>query len=181
MNDSSFRACPVADPAREPSGDEVAALLDELNVTSAADLISVLQGVQERFGYLPPAAMDGASRRMRIPLSRIYGVVSFYAQFYTAPRGRHTVRCCRGTACHVKGAGRILDAVSRTLGIAEGQTTPDMLFYLETVACLGTCFLAPAMMIDNQYYGRLTPRRVESILQSYRPGSGRQADQTEGP
>jgi len=116
----------------------------------------------------PPTALREVSRRTRIHLSRIYGVVSFYAQFYTEPRGRHTVRCCRGTACHVKGAGRVLDAIQRELGIEEGETTPDMLFYLETVACLGTCFLAPVMMIDNTYYGRLTPRQIQSILRTYR-------------
>ena len=105
---------------------------------------------------------------MKIPLSRIYGVVSFYAQFYTEPRGRHTILCCRGTACHVKGAARIMDTLEHELGIGEGETTPDMEFYLESVACLGTCFLAPAMMIDNQYFGRLTPQRVKSVLNSYR-------------
>jgi NADH-quinone oxidoreductase subunit E len=152
----------------EPSPEEVDHLLDELAVGPASNLIAVLQDVQGRLGYLPAGAVAGISRRTRIPLSRVYGVISFYAQFYTSPRGRHTVRCCRGTACHVKGAGRVLDAVRRVLGIDEGQNTPDLLFYLETVACLGTCFLAPAMMIDNQYYGKLTPQRVERILHSYR-------------
>jgi len=151
-----------------PPDAEIAAHLDDLGVSRASNLIGVLQDVQERFGYLPPAALREISRRMRIPLSRIWGVVSFYAQFYTEPRGRHTIRCCRGTACHVKGAGRILDALERELGIEEGETTPDMLFYLETVACLGTCFLAPVMMIDSTYYGRLTPQRVASILRTYR-------------
>lgn len=150
-----------------PSDAEVAAVLDALAVSPSSNLIGVLQQVQDRFGYLPASALAGISRRMRLPLSRVYGVVSFYAQFYTQPRGRHTIRCCRGTACHVKGAGRVLKAVEDELGIREGQTTPDLMFYLETVACLGTCFLAPAMMIDNQYFGRLTPGRVQSILRSY--------------
>jgi len=151
-----------------PPDAEIAAVLDELGVSLDSNLIGVLQDVQDHFGYLPPPALREVSRRTRIHLSRIYGVVSFYAQFYTEPRGRHTIRCCRGTACHVKGAGRILDAVQRELGIEEGETTPDMLFYLETVACLGTCFLAPVMMIDNTYYGRLTPRQIQSILRTYR-------------
>ncbi len=160
------------DAGPEPSDAEIGALLDELSLGARAgqvggNLIGILQEVQERFGYLPPAALEEISLRTKVPLSRIYGVVSFYAQFYTEPRGRHTIRACRGTACHVKGAGRILDAIRRALGVEEGQTTPDMLFYLETVACLGTCFLAPAMMIDNQYFGKLTPQRVESILRSY--------------
>ncbi len=129
--------------------------------------------MQEEFGYLPASALAGISRRMKTPLARIYGVVSFYAQFYTVPRGRHTVRCCRGTACHVKGSERVLDSVERVLGIGEGQTTPDMQFYLETVACLGTCFLAPAMMIDTQYYGKLTPQRVAGILRSFSKEDGK--------
>ena len=161
--------------ASEPSDDEAQALMDRLGVGRGANLIGVLQEIQYHFGYLPAPALAQLSRRTRTPLSRIYGVVSFYAQFYTTPRGRHTIRCCRGTACHVKGADRIIDAVQRALGVEEGQTTADMLFYLETVACLGTCFLAPAMMIDNQYYGRLTPQRVQSVLRSYRPAPGEQA------
>jgi NADH-quinone oxidoreductase subunit E len=151
-----------------PAESEIASFLDELGVSPDSNLIGVLQQVQDRFGFLPAEALRRIGRRMRIPLSRIYGVVSFYAQFYTEPHGRHTVRCCRGTACHVKGAGRVLDAVQRELGVEEGETTPDLAFYLETVACLGTCFLAPAMMIDNLYFGRLTPQRVQSILRSYR-------------
>jgi len=151
-----------------PSDGEVSALLDALAVSPESNLIGVLQDVQERLGYLPASALEKISRRTKVPLSRIYGVVSFYAQFYTRPHGRHTIRTCRGTACHVKGARRVLEAVRRELGIDEGQTTGDLMFYLETVACLGTCFLAPAMMIDEQYYGKLTPHRVQSILRSYR-------------
>lgn len=150
-----------------PGEEEIRGALDELDLTEPVNLIGALQHVQERFGYLPPAALATLSRRTRIPLSRIWGVVSFYAQFYTEPRGRYTIRCCRGTACHVKGSGRILDKVKEVLGVEEGQTTDDMQFYLETVACLGTCFLAPAMMIGSQYFGRLTPQRVESVLRSY--------------
>ena len=151
-----------------PAEEMVETVLDELKVSPESNLISVLQQVQDRFGYLPPTALLAISRRTKIRLSRIYGVVSFYAQFYTEPRGRHTIRVCRGTACHVKGGGRVLDTVCSELGIEEGETTPDLMFSLETVACLGTCFLAPAMMIDNQYFGKLTPQRVKSILQSYR-------------
>lgn len=154
-------------PPAGPSDDEVSALLDVLDVHPGSNLIGLLQQVQERFGYLPARALEEIARRTRIPLSRVYGVVSFYAQFYLSPHGRHTIRACRGTACHVKGSARVLDAIRRTLGIDDGQTTPDMQFYLETVACLGTCFLAPAMMIGNRYFGKLTPQRVQSILNSY--------------
>jgi NADH-quinone oxidoreductase subunit E len=146
---------------------KIDAVLDELNVGLDSDLISILQNVQERLGWLPADAINGVSERTGIPLSRVYGVVSFYAQFYTEPHGKHTIRCCRGTACHVRGGQRVFDFISHLLGVGEGETTPDMLFYLETVACIGTCFLAPAMLIDDQCYGELTPQRVESILKSY--------------
>ena len=154
--------------AKAPTDADVEAVLETLKASPQSNLISVLQRVQDCFGYLPPVALEGISQRTRIRLSRIYGVVSFYTQFYTEPRGRHTVRLCRGTACHVKGGRRVLEAAKRELGIEEGETTADLMFYLETVACLGTCFLAPTMMIDNQYFGRLTPQRARSILRAYR-------------
>jgi len=157
----------VAGDLPGPSDAEVRTLMDRLGVDTGSNPIGLLQDIQDAFGYLPPNALDELSRRMRIPLSRIYGVVSFYAQFYTTPRGRHTIRCCRGTACHVRGAGRVIDAVGEVLGISDGQTTPDMKFYLETVACLGTCFLAPVMMIDEQYFGSLTPQRVRAVLRDF--------------
>ena len=153
---------------RTPGDSEISAALDELAVSTDTNLIEVLQEVQDRFGYLPAPALQEISRRTRIPLSRVYGVVTFYAQFYTEPRGRHTVLCCRGTACHVKGAANVLETVKRTLGIDEGESTGDLAFYLETVACLGTCFLAPVMMIDAQYYGNLTSKSIETILESHR-------------
>lgn len=164
-----MQEAPTTPPAAVPgpSQEDILQHLDALQVSPQSNLISLLQQVQGRFGYLPPAALQEISRRTRIPLSRVYGVVTFYAQFYTEPRGRHTIRVCRGTACHVKGAGPLLEAVEEALGIKEGETTPDLLFYLETVACVGTCFLAPVMMVDNQYFGKLTPRRVQSILRSY--------------
>ena len=153
-----------------PTDSEIEAVLDALGVSPQSNLISVLQEVQDRLGYLPPSALEQTSTLTKVRLSRIYGVVSFYAQFYTEPHGKHTIRCCRGTACHVSGARRVIEAVKQELGIDEGETTPDLMFYLETVACVGTCFLAPVMMIEDQYFGELTPRRVRSILRSYREG-----------
>lgn len=148
--------------------DQIVAFLEGLGVSPQTNLIGLLQDVQERFGWLPPEAVKEISRRTKIPLSRVYGVITFYAQFYTQPHGRHTIRVCRGTACHVRGGDSVLSAVSRVLGVGEGGTTPDLKFYLETVACLGTCFLAPVMMIDEQYFGQLTPQKVEAILAQYR-------------
>ena len=159
---------PVADESVGiPREAEICELLDRLAVSPDSNLIGILQSVQDSLGYLPRPALEEISRRTGVRLSTIYGVITFYAQFYTEPRGRHTVKCCRGTACHVKGAATVLGAVKRTLGIDEGETTPDLMFYLETVACLGACFLAPAFMIGDQYYGKLTPQRVESIIRSY--------------
>jgi len=150
--------------ARTPSETDVLAVIDELSVTGESNLIAVLQDVQERFGYLPGAALVEISRRSGIGLARIHGVVSFYAQFYTEPRGRHTIRCCRGTACHVRGGKMVINSVRNALGIEDGKTTDDMMFTFETVACLGACALAPVMVVDNTYYGKATARRVQEIL-----------------
>ena len=136
-------------------------------VTGQAALIPVLQQAQAQYGYLPAPLLEAIARRLHVPLSSVYGVVTFYAQFHLTPRGRHTIRACQGTACHVKGARRVLDVIERRLGIQAGETTLDLRFTLETVACLGACFLAPTMMVDDQYFGKLTPRDVESVLEQF--------------
>jgi NADH-quinone oxidoreductase subunit E len=150
--------------AAEPSDEEVRALLERSDFSGGGNLIGILQDVQERFGYLPASALEEISRRAGTPLSRIYGVVSFYAQFYTSPRGRHTVRCCRGTACYVRGGKKVLQTIQKLLGIKDGETTEDMMFSFETVACLGACALSPMMVVDSAYYGKTTPRRAEEVL-----------------
>ncbi len=128
------------------------------------DLIPILQEVQKVYGYLPIPVLSWVSERTGISTSRMYGVITFYAQFYLEPHGKHTVRCCRGTACYVRGGRRVINAVKSTLGIDDGETTGDMLFSLETVACLGACALSPVMVVDGTYYGKMTPRRAEQIL-----------------
>jgi len=143
--------------------------LNKIECSPSSNLISLLQEVQEKFGYLPRYALQSISARTKIKLSRIYGVVTFYAQFYLVPRGKHTILCCRGTACHVKGGARILSTVEQILGIKDGETTPDMEFSLETVACIGACGIAPTMMIDKNTYGRLTVNKASEILDSIRP------------
>jgi len=130
-------------------------------------LIPMLQDTQQVYGYLPEQVLARLSRDAKIPLSRIYAVVTFYAQFHLAPRGKNTVRVCRGTACHVRGSSSILKTLSQTLGINEGETTNDLQFSLETVACLGTCFLAPVMMLNRSYYGRLDPQKARTVVESY--------------
>jgi NADH-quinone oxidoreductase E subunit len=130
-------------------------------------LIPVLQEAQEIYGYLSEELLAAIGKRLHIPLSRIFGVVTFYAQFYTTPRGRYTVRVCRGTACHVRGGKYVLKAVQQTLGIGEGETTPDFKFTFETVACLGACALSPVLLVNKNYYGKLTPAKVEQVLKQY--------------
>jgi NADH:ubiquinone oxidoreductase subunit E len=131
-------------------------------------LIPVLQEVQAIYGYLPEEALARVARGLDLPMSRVYGVVTFYAQFYLTRRGRHTVRVCRGTACHVRGGKSVLDTVKDFLGLEDGETSADFSFSLETVACLGTCFLAPVMMVDRSYYGKLVGPKVPAILSQYR-------------
>lgn len=135
-------------------------------------LIPVLQEVQRRYGYISREHMAYIARELRRPLSEVFGVASFYAQFYLAPRGKNMIRVCLGTACHVRGGQKILDAFSRTLGIQPGSTTPDKEFSLERVACLGACGLAPVAMINAETHGRLTPEKVEALLAAYRAASG---------
>ena len=130
-------------------------------------LISVLQEVQAEFGWVPREAIKGIADALKVSLGQVYGVLTFYAQFYLTPRGRNMIRVCRGTACHVRGTDANLRAVERALGINQGETTSDFKFSLETVACLGTCFLAPVMMVNRNYYGKLTPGKVEAILKQY--------------
>jgi NADH-quinone oxidoreductase E subunit len=130
-------------------------------------LIPVLQGAQDTFGYLPLKALDAIAKHLQIPISQIYGVVTFYAQFRLNPRGKHIIRSCQGTACHVRNSARILESLKTILGVKPGGTTEDLKFTLETVACIGCCSLAPVMMIDTDAHGRLRPDRIPKILDSY--------------
>jgi NADH-quinone oxidoreductase subunit E len=132
------------------------------------DLVPILQQVQKAYGYLPKPILMAVSDRTGIAASQIYGVATFYEQFYLEPHGRYTVRCCRGTACHVKGGPNIIKTLKRTLGIEPGETTDDMEFTFETVACLGACALAPVMVIDGTYYGKMSYRKVGLVLESAR-------------
>lgn len=127
-------------------------------------LIPLLQDVQEALGYLPPEAMSAIAEFLNIPESAVYGVATFYAQFYLTRQGRHRVKVCQGTACHVRGGRRIMDAVKKKLGIKPGETGADYKFSLERVACFGSCALAPVMVVDGKVYGRMTPQKAEQIL-----------------
>lgn len=134
---------------------------------TSADLIPILQQLQDAYGYLPQNTLEEITASTRIPLSKIYGVITFYSQFSLEPRGKHTIKVCIGTACHIKGAPDIKKKITEALHIHEGETTKDYKFTYEPVACLGTCFLAPVMMISERYYGKLTTEKTEDILKSY--------------
>lgn len=128
------------------------------------DLIPLLQEVQARFGYLPEEAMRGIAKFLRLSESTLYGVVTFYAQFKFTPVGKHTIKVCRGTACHVRGVSRILEEAEKQLGIKPGETTSDLEYTLETIACFGSCALAPVMVVDETVYGKMTPEKVTKIM-----------------
>ena len=128
------------------------------------ELIPLLQGVQSRLGYLPEEGMQGIARFLGIAESRVYAVATFYAQFRFTPIGKQHVLVCRGTACHVQGAPRILDELERQLGIKEGETTADMEYSLESVACIGACGLSPCIMIDKKVEAKLTPKKIAELF-----------------
>lgn len=148
--------------------EDIQQILEPMGKVTSGDLIPILQQVQRRYGYLPQDVLLEISKRTSIAASTIYGVATFYEQFYLEPHGRHTVKCCRGTACHVRDGQKLISAIERVLGIEQGQTTEDMEFSFETVACLGTCALAPVMMVDEVYHGKMTPRLVEKIIDNLR-------------
>ncbi len=128
------------------------------------ELITILQETQAKFRYLPAAAMQEISRFLHVPESTIYGVSTFYAQFKLTPLGKRVIRVCRGTACHVRGSGKVLAEMEKRLGIKAGETTADMEYTLETIACIGACALAPTMTIDNETYGKMTTKKVAEVL-----------------
>ncbi len=131
---------------------------------NADDLIPILQDVQREYGYLSGDAMAEISEYTGVPGSRIYAVATFYAQFRFSPIGKNHITVCRGTACHVRGASRILEKIEKTLGISDGETTEDMEYSLETAACIGACGLAPNIVINDKTYGRLTVNKIVEIL-----------------
>ena len=134
-------------------------------------LIPLLQAVQESLGYLPPEALGTVARHARVPRSRVYGVASFYAQFRFNPVGRQRVAVCRGTACHVGGSQFILEELERTLGILEGETTEDMEYSLETVACIGCCGLAPCISVNDEVSAKLTPKKIRKQFRAAKKGA----------
>ena len=153
-----------------PSGDIRFAKLDEVMDKynwSPDALIQILHQTQQLFGYLSDDVLRYVSVKMRLPLSQIYGVVTFYHFFSSVPKGKHTITVCMGTACYVKGGDRVFDRLSQDLDINDGETTRDDMFTLCKARCLGTCGLAPAVVIDENVLARMTPDKVSKILKKY--------------
>lgn len=134
---------------------------------SQESLIMILQDIQGVYKYLPEPALRQVANRLKVPLSQVYGVATFYKVFSLQPRGKNLIQVCCGTACHVKGAPLMVDRVERALGVKCGGTTKDKKFTLETVRCVGACALAPVVMIGEDTYGRLTQDAVDRILKKY--------------
>lgn len=130
-------------------------------------LIQALHRAQGLFGYLREDALQHIARGLHLPISKVHGVVTFYHFFTTTPRGKHRVLCCKGTACYVKGAERVIQKLEDELGVGMGETTRDNRFTLETARCLGSCGLAPAVMVDSDVHGNLSPVRVRRVLAGY--------------
>jgi len=145
---------------------KVDAIVEHFN-GEVGQLIGMLQDVQSHYNYLPREALMRVSERLSIPLSQIFGVATFFRAFSLKPRGRHQIHVCLGTACHVRGGMRILNKLERDLGIRAGETTDDRRFTVDTVRCLGCCSLAPAVVIDEDTYGRLSQETLPKLLKAY--------------
>ena len=133
-------------------------------------VIPLLQEVQDELGYIPPEAIGPIARGVGLFPAQVQGVITFYEQLYTTPRGKNVVKVCRGTACHVRGGKTILKLVKQYLGIDEGQTTPDMEYTLETVACIGVCALAPNIVVGKDTHGNMNPKKVARLFGDAKSG-----------
>lgn len=130
-------------------------------------LVSILQDIQAEYNYLPQEALKQVSRGLDVPLSQVYSVATFFKALSLTPRGRHLINVCLGTACHVRGAVRILETIERDLDIKAGETTQDLKFTLETVNCVGACALGPIVIVDGEYHGQMKTEKVKTILENY--------------
>ena len=147
--------------------DELEKFIDGMETTKGA-LIEILHKAQNIFGYIPRDVQLFVARKLGIPGAEVFGVVSFYSYFTTKPRGKHTVSCCMGTACYVRGAQKILESLKEKLGIESNEITEDGLFTLKDVRCIGACGLAPVVMVDDKVYGRVKEEDLDDIINQYR-------------
>ena len=160
---SSRRYIYQGDPLLAPPPADLMVILDKYRGQRDA-LITVLEELQDHYGYLPQQGLQYAARELGFPLSQVYGVATFYNLFQLKPPGRYIVRVCKGTACHVNRSGEILAMIKAKLGIGEDETTPDGMFTLQTVACMGACSLAPVVVVNDRTYGRMTPEKANGML-----------------
>jgi len=134
----------------------------------SGSLIQALLEIQREYHWIPQEALDGVSRKLNVPASRIRHIVTFYKAFSLIPKGRHEIQMCLGTACHVRGSNRVLDAIERAAGIRPGETDQELRFSLDTVNCLGCCALGPVMVVDGEYHGKMAPAKAEEVLAQYK-------------
>ena len=161
--------CSCSGPAFRGTPEQEAALKEviERHKADPGALMPIMQEAQGIYGYLPIEVQKMIAAGLDIPLSEVYGVATFYAQFSLQPKGEYRISVCLGTACYVKGSGQILERISEKLGIKTGECTPDGKFSLEACRCVGACGLAPVMMVNDEVHGKLTPDDVDGILEKY--------------
>ena len=150
--------------------DEKVKEIINLNGRSKTALMSILHDVQEHYGYIPPQAQELIAEELHIPITDVYGLITFYARFSLVPQGKNKISVCMGTACYVRGAEAVLQAVKENLKINTGETTKDGLFSIEETRCVGACGLAPIMMVGRDVYGKVSPEQVGGIISKYRTG-----------
>ncbi|EKE02260.1 MAG: hypothetical protein ACD_20C00406G0005 [uncultured bacterium] len=160
-------SCNCSCTANREIPEDLAKIFANYSTKGRDSLIPLLQDVQEKYGYLSSDNLLNVAEYLSLPASKVYGVATFYNQFRLVPLGKHIIRVCRGTACHVKGSSQILDKFQAELNIQAGETTKDGLFTLETVACIGACSIAPVIAIDDEFYGRLSPKEILPLLKKY--------------
>ncbi len=151
----------------KPAKQKVKTILDE-HQHDRGMLVAILQDIQAEYNYLPKETLVEVSQGLDIPLTQVYSVASFFKAFSLKPRGRHLINVCLGTACHVRGAVRVLEEIERRLGIKAGETTKDLKYTLETVNCVGACALGPIVIVDGNYSGEMKTDRVKNLLESYK-------------
>ena len=147
--------------------------INEILQTYPADQrysLAIMQDLQHEFQYIPREGLEALAAYLNMPLSSLYSMATFYKALSLKPKGRHIIKLCDGTACHIRGSASLRDGITRILGIEDGETTPDGLFSLDLVNCLGSCALAPVVVIDDTYYGKMTVEKLPGLLDSYRKG-----------
>ena len=153
-------------PAGKKLAEKIKSILDS-HQRDKGMLVAILQDIQAEYNYLPREALEEAGRGLCVPLSQIYSVATFFKALSLEPRGRHLINVCLGTACHVRGAVRVLEAMERELAIGSGETTKDLRFTLETVNCVGACALGPVVIVDGEYHGQMKTEKAKDILADY--------------